>query len=116
VDDNIAKIIAGLVVAAIGAQTFVAYKHPRAYVLLGSVLSLIGTVCIIGIASWNLSNDKLGYAILSSGLIGDKSSEVKNIMQRLAISDWWTLALASWSFYHVFLLSFPYWLLEPDQK
>src|ERR1700693_3001845 len=114
IDDNLGKAIAGLVVAAIGALTFVAYRHPRAYMILGTILSVIAALGLVGIVCWDVSNYTLGDAILTSGLIGDKSSEIKTIIKRLATPTWCTIALACWSFYHLFLLSFPHWLLEPD--
>jgi hypothetical protein len=113
-DDSVEKAVAGLVVAAIGGLTFVAYRHPIAYAKLGVWLGFINVLLGIGTTGWNISNYTLLTAIMTSGLVGDKTTEVNGIANKLVVSPWWMAAIVCFSFYHMFLLSFPRWLLEDE--
>jgi hypothetical protein len=55
-DDNIGKAIGGIAVAAISAVTFVAYRHPKAYVKLQLSLILAMLVVACGVMIWDLRN------------------------------------------------------------
>jgi hypothetical protein len=43
-DDTIGKAIGGIALAGLSAVTFVAYKHPKAYLKLSNVLSVLACV------------------------------------------------------------------------
>lgn len=113
-DDNVGKALTGLFVAAIGALTFVAYKHPLAYSKLGLWLALANALLAASFAVWNTSNQILLAAIMSSGLVVDKASEISSISKGLMVSLWIMILPVCATLYNLFLLSFPRWLLEPE--
>jgi hypothetical protein len=104
---------ASLVVAAIGALTFLAYKHPRAYESLHRVLQAICGVFLIGMAVWNASNSAVEAAI-GPDLAGANAGAIHMAISAMRAPLTWILGGIVVLFYLMFLSSFPMWLLEEE--
>jgi len=98
----------------VGALTFVAYKHPRAYSKLFPWLCATIIASLLGTAIWNYSTYAATSAILKSGVAGDKIQQAADIIGTVALPSGLALVFIGALLYFAFLLSFPAWLLEDE--
>ena len=57
-DNTVWALVVPVVLAALGAVTTVAYKHPKAYERLGPALIISLFAVILGIVVWDLSPER----------------------------------------------------------
>jgi hypothetical protein len=113
-DDAVSKAIIGLIVAAVGAVTFVAYRHPRAYPKLHAALSIILVSIVIGITIWNACVSHVGVTVAQSGLGAGNAVALGNVINRAAAPFVWTVGCIAALVYFGILSTLPKWLLEEE--
>jgi hypothetical protein len=114
VDSAIVTAVGSLALAALSAVTFVAYKHPNAYVVLYGKLSLIVGILFFGAFAWDMSNIAATQAIQNSKLPFDKMLDARTVVEGAAISPWWILVFFAVNGWLYFLSTFPKWLLDKE--
>lgn len=113
------KLIPGLVLAAIGALTWIAYKHPKGYERLYVPLSLVSVAIFSSVGAWDISG-YYTFDVLKAFIPPEKIAEAKKTINELRILEWW-MGIAYFLFitYLLLLLYLPYLLHEekpPKEK
>ena len=80
------NLITGLIVAAIGALTFIAYKHNNTYKKIHESLSWIPILIFLGLTIWNIAIDT-AYDSMVDLIDYDKLKVSRNIKVSLQISS-----------------------------
>jgi hypothetical protein len=111
-DDNVGKGLASLAVATVGALTFVAYKHPRAYQKLLQVLVVVGLGISLSCLTWDICIVTSESTLARSGVL--PKDKVNEILDTLQLPIWVNIAILGAILYLMFLLTFPYWLKENE--
>ena len=107
-DDVLKTVVSGLAVAAVGAVTFVAYRHPSAYLKLNVGISTIVSAMVLGAMIWNLSNQTARSEV----------AKARDLVEAKSTPGWWIIVGVALMGYLVFLRSFPAWLLpeKPPER
>ena len=105
-----------LAVPAIGAVTYVAYKHPAPFKTLAFVLQALCWGAVIGILVWNVSNSTAKWAAIGalSSLSFPDQEKMRHAAEEYAVPFWWYAGFLIANLYVWILLTLPVWLL--DQK
>ena len=113
-------IASGLIVAAVGGITFIAYKHPKAYktMELPSQSFKFGVFVVVLMLVWNFGVNETHERLLSS-LADGKQEAAKAAIEKLKLSYAYmvwvaTMFVGAW-LYFVFLWWLP-WGLELKDK
>lgn len=105
----------GVALAAITGITYVAYKHPKEFGRLYLYISAIMLICIVIMATWNIS---ISYTIRTIYDSGKLDSEHKLIIHDITdvemIPLWAFVLFTPIGLYLMFLTTLPYWLLKND--
>lgn len=117
-DDVLKTVVSGLAVAAVGAVTFVAYRHPSAYLKLNVGISTIVSAMVLGAMIWNLSNQTASFAISEPMLPWSEVAKARDLVEAKSTPGWWIIVGVALMGYLVFLRSFPAWLLpeKPPER
>src|ERR1700730_636245 len=109
-DSTVATITGAISVAALSGLTFLAYRHQKAYQKLSLFLSGILILGLGVILSWNLSIQWAGIAVNQTAynLCPEKAYEIRKAIDAYTVPSWLFVAIVAWSFYILFLLSFPF--------
>jgi hypothetical protein len=109
------QIVVPLAVSAIGALTYIAYKHPEPYKKLAIVLQIAYWAVLVGMLIWNagIIVAKLAAVDAIDALSKDRD-KIRNSVDAWSISLFWYFLLAALNIYVVILQTLPLWLL--DQK
>jgi|ERR1700733_10698740 hypothetical protein len=115
-DETTRNLLVALAVPAIGAVTFVAYKHPAAFKKLALVLQTLCWGAMLGILLWNSSNSMAKNAALHAVNYSMSPDEhkIEDSIDAESVSFWWYWVFMVANVYVGILLSLPSWLL--DQK
>jgi hypothetical protein len=115
-DDTTRNLLITLAVPAIGAVTFVAYKHPAAFKALALVLQALCWGAMTGILVWNVSNSFAKSAALSAVhySLSPDEHKIEDSIDAYSVSFWWYAIFVLTNVYVLILGSLPSWLL--DQK
>jgi hypothetical protein len=113
-DNTAATFTGGIVVAALGGLTFIAYNHPEAYKKLSLFLNSIIILVFVAGWSWSLSNQWAGIAAYreASKSCGGKAYEIEKAVDAHAVPNWLFWSFMVGSLYVFFLSAFPLWLLD----
>jgi len=112
-DEVVEQAVVALVVSAVGALAFIAYKHPKGFEKIIGKLWFAGfAIYVIG-SVWNVALLQSAEAV--KGLQLDKSTTDRIIA---ALPDfipwWWHLIYVAVMIYLAILWSLPYWLLDAE--
>jgi hypothetical protein len=113
-DNTAATFTGGIVVAALGRLTFIAYYHPEAYKKLSLFLNSIIILVFVAGFSWSLSNQwarTAAYGEASKSCAG-KTYEIGKAVDAYAVPNWLSWSFLGGSLYVFFLSTFPLWLLD----
>lgn len=113
--DNITQAaLIGLPTAAITAITFVAYKHPRAY--LRAYPWMCGTFFVteVGCFIWNFSNVAAQNALIPFILKGTDITPLDSAIKAAGVSSTYLFLGFLLFLYLQFLLSLPKWMFDKD--
>ncbi len=113
-DDAVGRLVGGIALAALSAVTFVAYKHPKAYVKLYLILITIVGVGMVGISVWGISNVAALNSLLGITLPNDKSEEIRAAIEGASPPFWWIGVGLMIIGYLWLLTTLPNWLLDPE--
>jgi hypothetical protein len=106
------QLLGGIALAAVGAVTYVAYRHPVAYVRLSVALYIVVTIAIAGGAVWNMSNTAASIAAISGRSIDSNYIDTQHRLAGVAIPFWYSAAALGVLAYVWFLTTLPVWLLD----
>lgn len=109
------KLIPGILIAALSAITFLAYKHPRAYSRLYLVVVVGGSLILMGLALWDAALVSAHKGLLryipAENLAAAKAARDQMFVQ----SDWIVFGSAAVFCYLVFLHWVLPWLLGDER-
>lgn len=117
-DNALATISSGVVVAALGGITVIAYRHPRAYLRLMICLWLILAALAIGGIGYMMGTSYAALEASKTSFRQDsnlaKADEMYKAAESHALPGWCAFVLGASFAYLWFLSSFPFWLLDKD--
>src|SRR5262249_23365760 len=105
------KVIPPLAVAALGALTYLAYKHYAAFMILNYALNFIIVITILGMAVWNSGVDKAHLQLIKFLKMETWKESDEAIKSIKAPMTWLVVALGL-SLYLTFLSYLPKLLAE----
>ena len=107
------NLVAGLGISAIGAITYLAYKHPKSYVRLDAALTIITALFAAIISSWNASS--IAASIAVSRLPYDATrARADAQIESIGFSMWWYVGIILFVAYTTLLRSLPLWLSDEN--
>lgn len=107
------KLVHGLILAAVSALTYVAYKHPKAYDRLLIKLSVLFAFVNIVLITWSAGGDMAHRALLKYIEL-DKRAEARFVVESYQPSIWFFVMLLA-LYAYLFALSFLHRLLDHDK-
>jgi hypothetical protein len=119
VEDNVATIVGGIIVAALSGVTFIAYKHPRAYTRLMVSLYCVIILLFAGGFGWMMGCSAASRAAYSAASSLTKlnlveARDIKEAGEAAGVPNWYPITLLAVSVYLSFLWTFPMWLLDKE--
>src|SRR5262249_42952110 len=105
------KLIPPLVVAALGALTFLAYKHYAAFMIVNYALNFVIVITILGMGCWNSGADK-AHSKLIKFLKTETWKESDEAINSIKAPMTWIVVALGLSLYLTFLSYLPKLLAE----
>jgi uncharacterized protein YacL len=82
------SLIVGLILAAVSAAAFFAYKHPKPYHVLAIIVRIVLIVSYLGMMVWDFGTSHI-YVKLLSVIPTEKLAEADKIFHSSKVPDFW---------------------------